>query len=394
MTRPPAENGVPCPLVVATILRPVGETGIQTYVSELRRVMAARGRVVPLVTPFAASPALVAPVFGVRRLLDPLSGTASVWWYRQWHRRLLTRALRGVLDGPRQQVIYAQCPLSALAAMEARATRRQPVVMMVNYNLSQADEWAEKRRIPYGGRLYRAIVATERRVLPALDGIVYASQFSRGQVPPRVPELAAVTTAVVPNFVADREGPAGHDDAAGADLVTVGTLERRKNQAHVLRVVAAAGAMGHRYSLSVVGDGPDRGALDDLARELGIRSQVRFLGFRRDARSLLARHRAYVHSAHIENCPLVLIEAMAAGLPVFARPTGGIPEMVRDGVEGVLWSSHDVESCARSLVTVLEDPQRAAAMSRRARERFQTNYEASAVVPALERFLCDRLRER
>jgi glycosyltransferase involved in cell wall biosynthesis len=131
--------------------------------------------------------------------------------------------------------------------------------------------------------------------------------------------------------------------------------------------------------------------LEDLARSLGIASQVSFLGFRTDVRRLLARHRAYLHAAHIENCPLALIEAMAAGLPVFARPTGGIPEMVRDGVEGVLWSSEDVEICARALAGVLERPERTREMSRRARQRFLGAYEAGAVVPTLERFLCDRL---
>jgi hypothetical protein len=184
---PPGGGG--CPIVVATILRAAGETGVQTYFSELRRTMAERGRDVPVVTPFAVNPALVTPVFAVRRVVDPLSGAASVWWYRHWHGVFLTRALRQALDGREATVVYAQCPVSARAAIEARGDRRRPVVMMVNYNLSQADEWADKGRIVPGGRLYWAIVATERSVLPRLDGIVYASQFSRDQVTARIPEV-------------------------------------------------------------------------------------------------------------------------------------------------------------------------------------------------------------
>lgn len=380
-----------CPIVVATILRPTGETGIQTYCAELRRAMAARGTDVPIVTPFAASPLVVTPVFAVRRVVDPLSGAASVWWYRHWHQVFLTSALRRELAGRPPSVVYAQCPVSALGAMEARVDGNHRVVMMVNYNVSQAEEWADKGKIVRGGRLHRWITDTERRVLPRLDGIVFASEFSRVEVTAGVPEVAAVPSVVVPNFVADATGAPEPRATVDADLITVGTLEPRKNQAHLLRVVAAARAQGHRYSLSVVGDGPDRPALERLAAALGIAPQVRFLGFRPEVRRLFPRHRAYVHAAHVENCPLAVIEAMAAGLPVFSAPAGGIPEMVRDGLEGVLWPADEPDVCARSLADVLDSPERAADMSRKARERFLRVYEAGAVAPTLERFLCDRL---
>jgi glycosyltransferase involved in cell wall biosynthesis len=113
------------------------------------------------------------------------------------------------------------------------------------------------------------------------------------------------------------------------DLVSIGTLEPRKNQAYLLRVLAAINAQGRAYTLSLVGQGPDRKQLKDLARELGVAHQVRFLGYRGKAAHLLAGYRAYVHAATMENLSVTVIEALASELPVFAAPVGGIPEIFR-----------------------------------------------------------------
>jgi glycosyltransferase involved in cell wall biosynthesis len=85
---------------------------------------------------------------------------------------------------------------------------------------------------------------------------------------------------------------------------------------------------------------------------------------------------------------------MNAGLPVAAAPVGGIPEIVRDGVEGFYWSLDDVDAGADRLVMVLENEDRRRAMAAAARERSGTTFTAEHVAPGLIEFLCDRLRER
>ena len=80
--------------------------------------------------------------------------------------------------------------------------------------------------------------------------------------------------------------------------------------------------------------GPDRQRLQQLARDLGVLDQVHFMGFQPDAKRMLPRYRAYVHSALIENFPFVLVEAAAYGLPVLAAPVGGVPEVFEDGEQG------------------------------------------------------------
>jgi glycosyltransferase involved in cell wall biosynthesis len=376
------------PIVIATIMRPAGVTGVQTHFNTLRTYL--QGRLeAECVTPFDYFKVMTYPVFAVRRLLDPISGPASVWWYRYWHYLFLKYALRRRLRHLESAIVYAQCPLSAKAALEARTSPNQRVVTVVHFNLSQAEEWAEKGRISRGGPVYRRIIALETNTLHLVDGLVFVSQYMREQLCKRIPALTTVRAAVVPNFVHIPPGPFDFT-APAADLITVGTLEPRKNQSFLIRVVADCAARGQRYSLSIVGDGPDRDALKRLAHELGVEAEIRFLGFRHDAAALMSGHRAYCHAATIENMPLTLIEALSRGLPILAAPVGGIPEVFADGIEGKYWQLDDVHAAAETLMSLLGDEACLLAMSNAARHRFEQRFEADRVARILVDFLCDR----
>jgi len=379
-----------CPMkptiVVATVLRPEGETGVQSHFNTLLtqlgdQVDAAR------VTPFDAPAVLAYPVFAIRKLVDPVSGSASVWWYRYWHYVFLKLALRSKLRRIGDAVVYAQCPLSAKAALEVRPHTRIRVVAVVHFNISQADEWAEKGRIPHGGTVFRRIRKLEERVLPQVDGLVFVSQFMRQELQRRIPALCAVPSVVVPNFVSDPGPRITNSAEIVADLITVGTLEPRKNQSFLIRVLAECASLGKRYSLSVVGDGPDRGRLEKLAAELGVSEQVRFLGFRRDVSKLMGAHRAYCHAATVENMPLTLIEALSNGLPILAAPTGGIPEVFSDEVEGLYWPLDDASAASQKLISLLGSEERLLAMSSAARLRFEGGFEAKRVAAKTLNFL-------
>jgi glycosyltransferase involved in cell wall biosynthesis len=257
--------------------------------------------------------------------------------------------------------------------------------MAVHFNGSQADEWANQAGLSPRSSVYTAILRREQRILPALDGIVYLSRYMQRTLENAIPGLPEVPSTVVPNFVPAPEP--GARVPTTADLISIGTLEPRKNQAYLLRVVQAANRFGHRYTLTLVGDGPDRAMLESLADDLGVRDQVRFLGFEPNARRLLPAHRAYVHAARFENMPLVLIEALAAGCPVFAPAVGGVPEVYEEGVEGYHWRLEDPNEGARMLIHVLEDAERWELMCQAARRRFDTGFESSAVAERLRRFL-------
>jgi glycosyltransferase involved in cell wall biosynthesis len=372
-------------MIVVAIQREHGTTGLQTHFNSYRKYRADNGLDTKVITPFSAPAVLVYPIFSVRRLIDPISGSASAWWYLFWHTAFLKWALRRALRRTTPLTIYAQCPMSAKAALESRATPKQRVVMVVHFNVSQSEEWADMGWIPRGGRIFAAMRRREAEVLPRLDGLIYVSQFMRSQLEDMVPGVCAVPSIVVPNFIVPPE-PSNRPSMTG-DIITIGTLEPRKNQSFLLNVIAEAKRMGRRYTLTIAGDGPDRRRLELLARKLGIVDQARFVGFVPNASQLIPGHRIYCHSARMENFPIVLIEAMACGLPVLAAPVGGIPEVFSDGVEGCYWALDDAISGARTLISVLDDRERYQALSKAALQKFTMCYKMETVASKLDKFL-------
>lgn len=372
-------------LVIATIMRADGETGVQSHFNAFRRYLSnARIRHV-LITPYAAPKVLVYPTFAVRRVLEPVSRPVSVWWYRTWHALFLERALRPVLRRESNAVVYAQCPLSALAALRARTSPTQRVILVVHFNISQADEWVGKRAIVQNGRLYRAIRHFESNLLPRLDGLVFVSRFMQQEVMRRIPRIDRVPTAIIPNFV---DAPdAAEPDFTPVDLVSIGTLEPRKNQRFLLEVLAKCAAEGRRYTLTLVGDGPDRVALERFTRDRDLTSQVRFLGFRKNAAKYLTGHRAYCHGALLENLPVAIVEAFSVGLPVFANRVGGIPEMLQDGRQGRFWPIGDVNESAAILMETLDDEATLKRMSSDAKSAFEQRFSSQTVGPRLAEFV-------
>lgn len=389
---------VPEKIFVASLMRREGQTGLQTHMRAVLAALEKTGRFTELVTPFDLPWWQVIPVFGLRRLVELASSAASVWWHEHWHMVFLERVLRRHLQGGEPGVIYAQCPPSALAALAARRGPHQRVIMVVHFNESQAEEWAGKGLIAKGGYLYRAIYARERDVLRRVDGLVFVSEYMRRQIFARYPEIAQTRHAIVPNFIPDPRkvsplAPASfHAEnwEAGAfdgDLISVGTLEPRKNQAYLLQVVAAAKQQGASLRLTLVGSGPDLSMLRELAAKLGIADLVRFTGFQPDAAHLISRHRAYIHAARIESLPLVLIEALAHGVPVFAPAVGGIPEIFDDGVEGYVVPLDEADAAAALLIRRFNDASAMTAAAAAARRRFLAQFESRATAARLSAFL-------
>lgn len=372
-------------IVIATILHAEGETGVQSHFKAFADYLTARNWPVRILTPFSSPKAAVFPVFAVRKLIDPLSGSASVWWYRYWHYYFLKLALARVLQTRRNVVVYAQCPLSAKAALESRAHPSQRVVMAVHFNVSQADEWRDKGKLRNGDHVFEGIKALETDVLPRVDGIVFVSAFMKALLQKEIPAIERVRSKVVPNFVASPKTEAVR--VIKGDLVTVGTLEARKNQAYLLQVIAHAKRLGRIFSLTLIGQGPDREILERLAVHLGVTEQVDFLGYVRNAGALLGGYRCYAHSALMESFGIALIEAMAVGLPVLAGAVGGIPEVFHDGEEGFFWPLEDPEAGAKILISLLDDKTLYSDMSKSAQTTWEERFSTARVAGTLFDFI-------
>jgi glycosyltransferase involved in cell wall biosynthesis len=372
-------------IIIATIMRPSGETGVQTHFNCFRDYLYSRQQKQQLITPFSAPKALVYPVFALRKILDKLSGPLSVWWYRYWHAFFLKLALQKHLQGGQSCVIYTQCPLSADAALRARVSPSQRVVMVTHFNISQADEWVGKGQIAVGGALYRSIRDFEARVLPGLDGLVFVSAFMQQELVKRIPALVQVPSAIVPNFLPD-PGIA-EIQTIEADLISIGTLEARKNQRYLLEILAALRKKGTALTLTIIGDGPDRAVLEAAAKALQVADLVRFAGFVANAAELIVRHKACIHVATIENLPVTLLEALARGKPLFATAVGGVPEILSSGNVGLALPLENAEAAAALIAGAINDPEWLAAASQAARASYLQNYSSEVCGARLLGFL-------
>lgn len=374
------------PILIATLAREEGITGVHTHVRQLRAFLPSA----EVVTPHswaARSPlrrVVLAALFGARLVLERVLGPAHVWWYRTSHGWFLCRELRHRLRDLGPCVVYAQCPPSAHAAMRARSGPEQRVVMAVHFRISQSDEWADKGHIKRGGWTYRSIREFERQTVPAVDGLVFVSSWARSAVDEWMPEVAGVPAVVIPNFV--RRLPE-RSVASRGDLVSVGNLEAVKNHRYLFRVVAAARKRGRHYTLDVFGEGVERGRLLALAKELGIDDRVRLCGFRRDVPALLPGYRAYVHASYSESSSLAIMEAMAAGLPVVSSDAGALGELFEDRKQGRFWPIDDPERGAEILIDLLDSQRELRRAGRAALQKFHTSYDADVVAPRLVAFL-------
>lgn len=376
------------PLLIATILREEGNTGVHTHIRQLRRYLDGNGRPNEIITPFSWRKWLHVPIFGARLTFSRLAPAAGVAWYRHWHEVFLRQALRERLAQLGDCVIYAQCPLSARAALRARQGAHQRVIMAVHFRISQADEWADKGLIKKGATVFRAIRWLESTVIPKVDGIVYVSEWARNALFAWFPAAARVPSTTIGNFVAPQEAST-YQEPMG-DLVSVGSLEPVKNHRFTLEVLAAANRVGKPLTLDVFGEGPLLKDLSRQARDLGLGGQVRFRGFQPDVRRQLARYRALIHSSVSEACPLAIIEAMAAGLPVIVGNIEPMAELCEDGTEARFMPLDDPVRAAETVTALLEtEPARSQAAAA-ALARFRRDYNAEVNGPRLYDFLLGR----
>ncbi len=141
-------------------------------------------------------------------------------------------------------------------------------------------------------------------------------------------------------------------------LLSVGRLSHEKGHADLIKAFAIIrkSAPSAALRLVVVGDGPERPQIEGLCRSLGLEETVILAGQQDDVNPYYALADVFVLPSHSEGSPNVLLEAMAAGVPVVATAVGGIPEIVTNQQEGLLVPKCDITAMASAVVQLLHDP--------------------------------------
>jgi glycosyltransferase involved in cell wall biosynthesis len=146
--------------------------------------------------------------------------------------------------------------------------------------------------------------------------------------------------------------------------------------------------------LCMVGDGPDRQSVENLAGGLGIMRDSLFPGYQEDVGPFFAAFDVFVLPSGNEGTPVTAIEALASGCPVVATRVGGVPDVVTDGEDGFLVDPGDVEGLAASLARLANDPALRARMGGAGRERMRSRYAVDRLIDDVDRLYRELLQQK
>ena len=138
--------------------------------------------------------------------------------------------------------------------------------------------------------------------------------------------------------------------------------------------------------LLMIGDGPDRSAAEHLALRLGVQDRIHFLGKQDNVNELLPLADLMIMPSEMESFGLAALEAMACSVPTIATRVGGVPELIDDGINGLLFPLGDVDAMAAAAIELLRDTQRLAVMGTAARKTASDRFCASRIIPLYEQY--------
>jgi phosphatidylinositol alpha-mannosyltransferase len=339
--------------------------GVQVHVRELGVRLRERGSEVLVLTPVrrrAEEPWVVAAGTPVNLRYNASSAPIDP---RPWSRPLV----RGALATFAPDVVHVHEPLAPSTSMWATLEARAPVVATFHSGIDRS-------------RLYDLATPLLRRVAARLAIRVAVSRRAEQVAARRIGGVYEL----VPNGVDVGRFAAAppRDLGAGTKALFVGRLDERKGFPIAVAAFERLALERPDLRLIVVGDGPQREAVGMLPTDL--RDRVTMLGALPNAEvpAVAAACDLYLGpSVGGESFGVVLIEAMAAGLPVVASAVPGYDEVVRDGVEGLLVAPRDPAALAAAAARVLDDPELAARFGAAGRER-AASFDWGGVVERLE----------
>lgn len=371
---PPKARGVEDVTRIALVNLQFDYGGAERHVLSLARGLAGRGHDVRVfchprgrLRRDAERSGLRAVALGTAGQTDPGAALRLAWQVRRW----------------RPDVLHLHTPKDYLiGTLAGRLTAKTAVVLTRHLLLPVR---------PHMRRLYNgsdAVICPCRALRDQLA--------SEGVAPDKL-ELVYGAVDLEPFLhPSDGSGQLRRELGLGESDTIIGILGRLvpgKGHGVLLEAVSRLGVSPAGPKLLIIGDGPERSALQAQAVRLGLSGQVVFAGFRTDVPAVLSALDVVVlASTHTEVLPLSVMEAMAAGRAVVATSVGGVPEIVEDGRSGLLVPPGDADALATALRRLIADPALRAELGRAAALRVQQQFTLPRMVAEMERVYL-RLRD-
>ena len=314
---------------------------------------------------------------------------------------------------------HSPYPLALASKMVEVCRREQIDLLHAHYALPHATSAYLARQVlqAESGRAPRVVttlhgtditqVGSDRSFLPITrfsilqsDAITVPSEYLRGATHEKLGLPEPVAMEVIPNFVdtARFRPPAQKqievfgrlfDSAAIPPDVRPAVWVHNSNFRPLKRVgdVVRAFALSQSQSpalLVLIGDGPDRSAIEALARESGVGGRVAFLGRQLDFLEVLQNADVFLLPSETESFGLAALEAMACGVVPVATRVGGVPELVEDGVTGCLAEKGDVVKMGQQVARLVRDGAYREAMAAAGRRAAETKFHTNLVIPQYE----------
>ncbi len=345
--------------------------GVQIHIRQLTRHLQERGHEVLVLAP-GDTPGVYGHVHIVGRTISIFSnGSEARISVSPRTLRNLAREMRAFMP----DVVHVHEPFCPAIGIKAVLSSPAPVVGTFHSYFS---------RDTVDGRIYTAAAPWLRPIWRRVDRRVAVSQAARHSAKGR---LGKGDVKILPNGVeVDRFATAApaRDVPAGRKLLFVGRLEPRKGLPFAMRAFTQLATRYPDLSLIVVGDGPERDAMAMVPEPL--RARVHMMG-KVSYEALPTYHRAadiFISPATgAESFGIVLVEAMAAGLPIVASNIPGYREVARDGREAVLVTPSDADALASGIAQLLDNPSLAAQLGANGAQRAQ-GYAWEHIIDELE----------
>lgn len=273
-------------------------------------------------------------------------------------------------------ILHAHMPRAGIPGTIIGRLARVPAI--VNHEHTWSFQGQPMRRfldrnvIARGGDVLLAVSESDRRQIIEVE-----------RIPPECVRILSNGISPMPEGGAALRAELG--GALDVGLIgALGRLEPQKRHDDLIRAVALLEREGVSVRCVIAGHGPDRHKLERLIRELGLGERVRLLGHRDDTPDVIRALDVAVLSSAYEGSPLAVMEYMACAAPIVATAVGGVPELIEDGVHGLLVEPRDPEALAAAIGALLKDRALAVGLGQAARDRQRAKFDLDVVVGRLE----------